>query len=433
MNIYTTGNGNLNAYYIQTLCLLYFPGEGFKIDENSRWCRIHSVHGINESKATVFLGDSALGCSFIGRSYINYNDLVSDDIEKADKIAVGLAFMEAAGKLTGYIPPWGILTGVRPARVVSALLKSGLTQDEAVTYLENIYRVSHNKAILATKVSIIENSVITRDQQKECSIYIAIPFCPSRCRYCSFVSISSPNLLKLIPEYLIALKTDIKNTVQIIKDLGLRVATIYVGGGTPTILSPEQIDELLSFINECIGYKVDEYTFEAGRPDTITPEKLYAIQKNGVTRISVNTQTLNEEILTNIGRNHSADDFFKAYYLAKESGISHINVDLIAGLPGENADSFISTVDQIRYLTPEAITIHTFTVKRSSDYGMSDLYSRECRDAEIAVSESSKILTTAGYIPYYLYRQKNTVGNLENVGYSLPGCEGLYNIYMMEA
>ncbi|MBE6707776.1 MAG: coproporphyrinogen dehydrogenase HemZ [Ruminococcaceae bacterium] len=432
MNIYITGNGKLNAYYVQTLCLLYFPGEGFKESENSRWCKVHSERCENNSFAVVQLGDSEIGCAYVGKGSVDFSSLTSADIEKSDKIAVGLAFMDAAGKFTGYTPPWGILTGVRPARVVSALIDEGLSPDDASNYLINIYRVSEDKARLATSVSVTESAVIKKDQRNECSIYIAIPFCPSRCRYCSFVSVSSPGLLKLIPEYLIALKRDLTNTIETINSLGLHVSSVYVGGGTPTILDASQIDYLLSFVRESVGYEIEEFTFEAGRPDTITKEKLEAIKRNNVTRISVNTQTLNDDVLKNVGRNHTAADFLAAYELSRDTGIKCINVDLIAGLPGESAESFISSANQIAELQPDAITVHTFTVKRSSDYGMSDLYSRESLDAERSVSEASRIISDFGYIPYYMYRQKNTVGNLENVGFSLPGCESMYNIYMME-
>jgi len=432
MNIYITGEGNINSYYVQTLCLLYFPGEGFKEDEGSGWCRVHVRKTDFESFACVQLGDFEQCRCFLGRASIAFEELTADDVDKADKISVGLAFMEAAGKFTGYTPPWGILTGVRPARVVSALLATGLSPDAATEYLQRIYRVAPEKATLAVNVSVCENRVILPDQRKECSIYIAIPFCPTRCRYCSFVSVASPNLLKMIPDYLPALKKDLKNISDTVKSLGLHVASVYVGGGTPTILSADQITDLLSYVHKCIGDDIPEFTFEAGRPDTITKDKLLAIRDGGVTRISVNTQTLNDSVLENVGRNHTSEDFFRAYELARETGIPQINVDLIAGLPGESADSFISSAERIVALKPEDITVHTFTVKRSSDYGLSDLYSRESMDATTAVNASSKIITDAGYIPYYMYRQKNTVGNLENVGYSLPGCEGMYNIYMME-
>lgn len=432
MNIYITGEGNLNSYYIQTLCLLYFPGEGFKFNENTRWCKVHVEKHPDKSTSVVELGDSAEGRCFVGRGSVLFSELTADDLDKADKISAGLAFMDAAGKFTGYTPPWGILTGVRPARVVSALLESGLTPDEVSDYLQKIYKVTPSKSKLSVDVSVTENRVISKDQSGECSIYVAIPFCPSRCRYCSFVSVASPGLLKLIPDYLPALKMDIRNITDTIKSLGLHVASVYVGGGTPSILSADQISDLLDCINTSVGAEIPEFTFEAGRPDTITADKLHAIADAGVGRISVNTQTLNDSVLAEIGRHHTTEQFFEAYRLARDSGIPQINVDLIAGLPGENFESFASAVSRIVDLRPDDITVHTFTVKRSSEYGLSDLYSRESIDAARSVDFASQMITDAGYIPYYMYRQKNTVGNLENVGYSLPGCEGMYNIYMME-
>ena len=432
MNIRITGDGDLNLYYVQTLCLLYFPGEGFKSCDNTRWCQVHIEKNSETSSSTVQLGDSSSGVFYVGRGSVCYSELAPADRDKADKISCGVAFMEAAQKLTGYTPPWGILTGVRPARVVSALIDSGMTADEAAEYLVKVYKVSFEKATLAASVSVTENRVVSKHQKKECSIYIAIPFCPSRCRYCSFVSVSSPGLLKLIPDYIPALKKDIKNITDTIKSLGLHIASVYIGGGTPSILTADQIRDLLDYVNTSVGSPIPEFTFEAGRPDTITMDKLTAIAESGVTRISVNTQTLNNDILANIGRNHTAEQFFEAYSMARNAGIKHVNVDLIAGLPGENSESFISAASRITALRPEAITVHTFTVKRSSDYGLSDLYSRESMDAAVSVDASSKIITDAGYTPYYMYRQKNTVGNLENVGYSLPSSEGMYNIYMME-
>lgn len=431
MNIYITG-GNINSYYVQTLCLLYFPGERFKENENTRWCRISVERNGNSSESTVEIGETADGPVFCGHGSISTSSLTAEDEAKADKISVGIAFAEAAGKLTGYRPPWGILTGVRPARVVSALTASGLSAEAAERYLCNIYGVAPQKAHLAAEVSLAEARVILPEQKRRCSIYIAIPFCPSRCRYCSFVSVSSPRLLKLIPEYLAALMIDLENVMDTVRHLGLTVDTVYVGGGTPTVLDETQISELLEYIRRTVGDGITEFTFEAGRPDTLTEEKLSAIVNGGVTRISVNTQTLNDSVLAEIGRNHTADDFFRAYELARSSGVPQINVDLIAGLPKESSDSFISAVDKVIGLKPEDITVHTFTVKRASEYGLSELYSRESLDAATAVDGAAELLGSAGYMPYYMYRQKNTVGNLENVGYSLRGCECLYNIYMME-
>jgi oxygen-independent coproporphyrinogen-3 oxidase len=242
-------------------------------------------------------------------------------------------------------------------------------------------------------------------------------------------------LLSLIPEYLEKLKTDIRSNFDIIRKLGLRVRTIYIGGGTPTILDEAQLEDLLSYINgQTDVWAVDEYTLEAGRPDTITAQKFAIAKKYGVTRVSVNPQSLCDEVLCGIGRSHSTEDFFKAYDIAKQSGIRTVNVDLIAGLPGDSFKQFSTTIDKIISLDPENITVHTFCVKKSAEIlrANSHVYSVRGGDAGKCVDYSQIKVQQAGYIPYYMYRQKNTVGNYENVGFSKPSHEGLYNIYMME-
>ena len=239
----------------------------------------------------------------------------------------------------------------------------------------------------------------------------------------------------MIDEYLDAMLLDLDSTLRTIKKLGLRLTTIYIGGGTPTTLNPEQLERLMSKIEEHIDTaELLEFTLEAGRPDTITKEKLEVAKKHGVSRVSVNPQTLNDDILREIGRHHSVEDFYKAYAIAKDVGFRDINVDLIAGLPGDDFKNFSETVDKIIDLQPTNITVHTFCVKKASDAlrKNSDVYSLSGGDAAKCVSYSQLKTKFAGYKPYYMYRQKNTVGNLENVGFSIDGHEGLYNIYMME-
>ncbi len=266
-------------------------------------------------------------------------------------------------------------------------------------------------------------------------LYISLPFCPTRCTYCSFVSYTTPRLLSMIDEYLDAMLQEIEETFEVINAVGLRVNTVYIGGGTPTTLNPEQLRRLLTKINQKLDVSsLLEFTLEAGRPDTITAEKLAVAKELGVTRISVNPQTLNDDILREIGRKHTRDDFFEAYRIAKESGIRDINVDLIAGLPGDDFKSFSETLDGIIRLEPTNITVHTFCVKKASDLlrNNSGVYSLTGGDAAKSVSYSQLNTKFAGYKPYYMYRQKNTVGNLENVGFSIEGHEGIYNVLMME-
>jgi oxygen-independent coproporphyrinogen-3 oxidase len=242
-------------------------------------------------------------------------------------------------------------------------------------------------------------------------------------------------LLSLIPDYLLRLQWEIDQTFQTIRTLGLRVASVYIGGGTPSILNPRQLKELLTCINShLLPNELVEYTLEAGRPDTITKEKLVTARDCGVNRISINPQTLNDEVLARIGRAHTAEDFYRAFHIARESGIKYINTDLIAGLPGDSFASFSKSVDAIMELRPENLTVHTFCVKKSAEVlrRSSKVYSVTGGDAGKCVDYSQIKAMQNGYLPYYMYRQKNTVGNYENVGFSLPGHEGLYNIYMME-
>jgi len=279
-----------------------------------------------------------------------------------------------------------------------------------------------------------ERPFVNDYRRRECSVYIAIPFCPTRCSYCSFVSYSSPKLLGLVPEYLSRLCTDIKNTFSIIRSLDLRVATIYIGGGTPTTLDASQLSILMEAISAEINISdLDEFTVEAGRPDTIDIEKMSILKKYGVSRVSVNAQTLNDSILASIGRRHSSSDFFRAYDCAKNSGISDINVDLIAGLPGEHFQSFGSSCKRIIDLDPTNITVHTFYVKRAADLRSSEsVYRAEDENAKMSLYLAQNAIIGAGYAPYYLYKQKNTAANLENAGFSKNGHECLYNIFMME-
>jgi oxygen-independent coproporphyrinogen-3 oxidase len=249
------------------------------------------------------------------------------------------------------------------------------------------------------------------------------------------VSYSSKRLLSWIPDYLERLLSEIRSMFEQINKLGLNVRTIYIGGGTPTILTADQLDLLLSTIADCTDVsKVAEYTLEAGRPDTITADKLKMAVGKSVTRMSVNPQTMNNVILSGIGRSHSADDFLRAYNIARESGMRCINTDLIAGLPGDDFSSFSESFDQILALAPENITVHTFCVTRAAEILRQDgnVYSRYGGDAGKCVDYSQIKSMHAGYKPYYMYRQKNTVGNYENVGFAKDGFEGLYNIYMME-
>lgn len=427
-------NGNINRYYVQTLCMIFYPGAKFSdetCDDGTPVLDItvRDVDGACEATATATIGGEA-HTAVKTSEYVEYHTE-----ERTAKIAVGAAIVSVLGELVSYKPSWGILTGVRPSKVATEYLLSGMSKTKVKKILRTDYMVIPKKASLATEVALAERKIIGTPDKKDCSVYVSIPFCPSRCSYCSFVSYSSKKLLSLIPEYLERLKHDIKANFELIDRLGLNVKTVYIGGGTPTILDENQLRELLDTICKYTDTsKLEEFTLEGGRPDTITEEKLAIAAASGVTRVSVNPQTLCPDVLDRIGRHHSIDDFFKAYDIARKSGIKYINTDLIIGLPGDNFKTFSATFDEIINLHPANITVHTFCVKKSADILRSgvDVYSMRGGDAGKCVDYTQIKAAQAGYIPYYMYRQKKTVGNYENVGFTVEGAEGIYNIHMME-
>lgn len=430
-------NGDINRYYVQTLCMVFFPGATFGENEQPG-------EDIPEVAVDVYR-DSENTCVTAYAS-IKLNDKLCEATESVslaeeinfathEAIAVGKAIFAAGKELLGHTPPWGILTGVRPAKVANSILRSGKGILKTKKVLRDEYFLNPQKAALAVSVASAEMKMLKKMQRNTCSLYISIPFCPSRCAYCSFVSYTTKRLLSMIDDYLEAMLIDLDDTFDTIRKLGLKVTTVYIGGGTPTTLSADQLEKLLGKICDNIDPEsLLEFTLEAGRPDTITREKLEVAKAHGVTRISVNPQTLNDDILKEIGRRHTVEDFFRAYAMAKEIGFRDINVDLIAGLPGDDFKNFSETVDRIIELKPTNITVHTFCVKKASDAlrNNSSVYSLSGGDAAKSVSYSQLKTKFAGYKPYYMYRQKNTVGNLENVGFSIEGHEGIYNVYMME-
>ena len=429
-------NGTINPYYVQTLCMIFFPGEKFGAAEEDdlsapvlKLDLTETGSGLSASVQVSVDGKQASATKI-------YEYTEQYDRDKTAKLAAGAAVLAACGELMGYRPSWGMLTGVRPSKVATELLQSGMSKTRVKRTLANDYLVIPKKAALATDVAICEQRIIEGGcGKKDCSVYIAIPFCPTRCSYCSFVSYTSKKLLDLIPDYLIHLVEDVKKTFAKIREMGLGVKTVYIGGGTPTILTADQLRYLLSAVAEATDVTaLEEYTLESGRPDTITAEKFAVAREYGVTRVCVNPQSLCDEVLHGIGRSHSAEDFLRAFAVARESGIRFINTDLIVGLPGDSFKTFARTFDQIIDLRPENITVHTFCVKKAAEIlrQSSDIYSLRGGDAGKCVDYTQLKAQQEGYFPYYMYRQKNTVGNFENVGFALEGAEGLYNVYMME-
>lgn len=432
--------GGINRTYCQNLCLIFFPGAKFPESETpspnipEAFVSVREEQGAIEAEV-VLLCD---GRREMGSGRVAIASAVSAD--RARKMAVGDAFVEAGGRLLGQMPPWGILTGVRPAKIAEELKRTGHDRDGIVKALISEFHLAPAKAELLCEVNERQQYAKTLVGEGTCSLYISIPFCPTRCAYCSFVSYATPRYLATLPDYLDRLCRDIRLTCQGIRERGEKLTTVYIGGGTPTVLNEKQLDRLLTTVNESIPCRPLEFTVEAGRPDTVTEEKFSVMLSHGVDRTSINPQILDDEVLRGIGRHHTVEDFYHAYDIAVRSGIRSINTDLIAGLPGASKESFFSTVDRIASLSPQNVTVHTYCVKRSADFTAEavlqgdkrGIYSFSGGVTGECVDYAQSVLKGNDYFPYYLYRQKNAQGNLENVGFCHEGYEGLYNIFIME-
>ncbi|MBS5149412.1 MAG: coproporphyrinogen dehydrogenase HemZ [Butyricicoccus pullicaecorum] len=330
-------------------------------------------------------------------------------------------------------PAWGALTGVRPAKLVRSLLERGMTRGQVAEQFRTRYFVSPERTALAVRCAAYAQEAVNSLREEEVSLYIGIPFCPSRCAYCSFVSSSIERSADLIAPYLDALHAEIAATGTLLRELGKKVTSVYIGGGTPTTLSADQLSRLMEQTAKAMDFSaLREYTVEAGRPDTITPEKLHAIRAGGADRVSINPQTMNDAVLARIGRKHSAEQVIRAYEQARAAGFPVINMDIIAGLSGDTPESFERTIAQILELAPENITVHTLAIKRGSD--LSDRAANAAQHDCVAkmLDCVQQQLPRVGYGPYYLYRQKFSAGGFENVGWCKPETESFYNIAMME-
>ncbi|GHU52655.1 hypothetical protein FACS1894132_02800 [Clostridia bacterium] len=417
---------------------LFFPMEKFEFEffENTKSFKEKSndekdgdvfVFEIDNNKAVVSI-------SINGRLHVNYEYF--EGSSEAEYVICSLLYKNLV-KITGKEQPWGMLTGIRPVALIQNCFDNNPmytfneanfimdeTYNEASGILREKYYVSREKFGLALSVAKAQAAII--EKAKGISIYISIPFCPSRCDYCSFISSSIDNAFKLIPEYVDLLCRELDFASERYKG---KIDTVYIGGGTPTTLSPEQLDKLLKSVRKFNITKATEFTVECGRPDTITKEKLDVLKNYYVNRISINPQTFNQEALDAIGRKHTVGDIYKAYELAKDKFI--INMDLIAGLPTDTAESFEHSIDECLKLQPDNITIHTLCLKRGAK-----MYSEQLPKVyEDMLCISNKKLYWGNYVraydPYYLYRQKNALGNLENVGYARDGQFCRYNIYTM--
>ena len=339
----------------------------------------------------------------------------------------------AAAMLLREPPEWGSLSGVRPTKLTTRCLLAGGTEADARRLLEESYHVTPARSRLSVECSAATVRAAQRLRPQDVSVYIGIPFCPTRCVYCSFVSQTTGRQGALLAPYLDALEQEIEHTARLLRAAGRSVRTIYIGGGTPTTLSTAQMTRLMQAIAAHFDLSsLIEYTVEGGRPDTLDPEKLSAIHSLGCGRMSINPQTMNDAVLRRIGRCHTAAQTVQAFHQARAAGFREINMDLIAGLPQDGPDSFADSLAQVLALEPENITVHTLALKKGADlyFSREELPTAQAVRAMLDGAEAE--LRAHGYRPYYLYRQKYMSGSFENVGWSRPGTECLYNIYMME-
>lgn len=423
MNLYVK-NHNFH-FELENLTRLFFPNEKITVIRDFSEPQPPYIYTEVSDKITI-----SVNIGSFNKSETAVKKLTDDDNE----LVSAQLLYKLLCDFTGLTQPWGILTGVRPVKLLRRLAEES-NEEQAVKKFEKDFFVSNEKIALSRETEHNERKILELSKPESFSLYVGIPFCPSRCSYCSFVMASIERAEKLIEPYTKLLCEEIKRTAEIANKLGLRLETVYFGGGTPTTLSAEQLDTVLGTVNKSFDMSTcREFTVEAGRPDTIDTAKLFALKENKVDRISINPQTVNDEVLKTIGRKHTAQQFFDAFELARKCGFDNINTDLIAGLPTDTPESFKNSLDSIVRLNAECITVHTLCMKRASRLTTEGvtLDLQQARDAREMLAYTQNILGQNEYIPYYMYRQSRMVGNLENVGWSKRGFESLYNVYVMD-
>lgn len=423
MNLYVK-NHNFH-FELENLTRLFFPNEKITVIRDFSEPQPPYIYTEVSDKITI-----SVNIGSFNKSETAVKKLTDDDNE----LVSAQLLYKLLCDFTGLTQPWGILTGVRPVKLLRRLAEES-NEEQAVKKFEKDFFVSNEKIALSRETEHNERKILELSKPESFSLYVGIPFCPSRCSYCSFVMASIERAEKLIEPYTKLLCEEIKQTAEIANKLGLRLETVYFGGGTPTTLSAEQLDTVLGTVNKSFDMSTcREFTVEAGRPDTIDIAKLFALKENKIDRISINPQTVNDEVLKTIGRKHTAQQFFDAFELARKCGFDNINTDLIAGLPTDTPESFKNSLDSIVRLNAECITVHTLCMKRASRLTTEGvtLDLKQARDAREMLAYTQNILGQNEYIPYYMYRQSRMVGNLENVGWSKRGFESLYNVYVMD-
>ena len=411
-------------YEMHALAKAFYPEEDVKVLSPESAVKDRAVLE-TAPRLEICLGDNRVKI----RGEAGEREILS---ERKDEF--GAALYQYFLALTGKKLPWGNLTGIRPTKIAMTMLEEGKGEEEILGFLREKHFVSEEKALLGLDIAKREKELLSQiDYDNGYSLYIGIPFCPTTCLYCSFTSFPIVSWKKRVGDYLSALEREIDFTADVYRDK--KIDTIYIGGGTPTTLEPEELERLFAKLENSFDLsKLKEFTVEAGRADSITAEKLAVLRAHGVTRISVNPQTMKDETLKLIGRQHTVAQVRDAFMLARQAGFTNINMDIILGLPEETKEDVAATIEALKELSPDSLTVHSLAVKRAShlrawieEHGLSMLENTE-KTMRIAADGAAAL----GMKPYYLYRQKNMAGNFENVGYAREGCFGIYNILIME-
>lgn len=425
-------------YELEAVCKLFFPVQTFSFaflnegdplpDTEGDFCVLSRF--VEDKTAKMSVKAVISGRELYREKSLNTD--IPDYEHRCELTLCGLLF-NCLKDITGVSPEWGMLTGVRPVKLVTRLKNGGADEKAIYERLKKELFVSDEKIRLACATADNQREAVKNLPERSVSLYVSIPFCPSRCAYCSFVSQTVSGFKKLMPEYVDKLCRELEYIADALNLLSLGLDTVYFGGGTPTSLEASDLERIMKTVSRRFDLsKLREYTVEAGRPDTVTPEKLAVIKDNGGDRVSVNPQTLHDGVLEAIGRKHTVAQFYEAYELAKKAGFKAVNVDLIAGLPTDSFEGFCDSLTRVIGLDPENITVHALSIKRAADLMQSGGEGLSSALTSRMTAFSNAALLESGYSPYYLYRQKNQLGNQENVGWEKGGNVGIYNVNMME-
>lgn len=426
--IYFIVKGHTLEHDVQTIIQVFYPNLHYYVVAEPRQQGITIESRLQEGQSIAIFYENGVKKQ---QAVMQYQELTT--IKEKKRVIKG-AIYQLLRQITGIRPQWGFITGVRPAKTINELLDKGYTEQQCLEYFINGYDVTEKKAKISLEVAKAERNILSQNKQNDISLYVGIPFCPTKCLYCSFTSYPLTQYQNKVWNYLEALQKELCFLGKYAQPFDLK--TVYIGGGTPTSLTAEQMEFLLDVLSQYFDLKKDglEFCVEAGRPDTITKEKLAVMKAYAVNRISINPQTMNQKTLDLIGRKHTVEEIKEIFYVARDLGYDTINMDLILGLPEETAQEVEHTMQEIEKLQPDNLTIHTLAVKRASRLKEKfDLYTlTKAEELEKMLSISEKYAQKMHMKPYYMYRQKNMVGNFENVGYCTFGKECIYNVQIME-